>query len=123
MDSIYYATTRVKEIVLKNTKGASWGKFKLFKDTIKTHFRYQFYTRGMRTKYYDVHFEGIVKNDSTITNWKMIPPYPNPNKNWNENFEGLKKPKTLVFISFPAVKLIDSNNAWVNQYEENYWKL
>ena len=110
------------KIVLKSFYGASWGKFKLFGDTIKAHFRFQFFAGGLRMKYYDVHFQGTIRGCDTIENWKMSPPYPKPNRNLNEQFDSLLLSKTLIFVPHNAKKLIDSNKVWINQYDESYWK-
>lgn len=56
-------------------------------------------------------FRGYVKNKDTITDWKIIPPYPKDFtksvKKWNAD---LFKPHTLYFVKTDAVKCLQMND-------------
>lgn len=106
-----YITQR---ILLKNFYGISWGKFKIENNLIKVHFYYQFFVCGLKMKYFETYFEGIIRDENTIVNWRMVAPYPNVNKRLNENFEYLKMSKILKFVSQKGVKSIHSDKAWIN---------
>lgn len=55
-------------------------------------------------------FRGIIKNRDTITDWKVVPPYPNGlNKedlDYYSNKSGLV-PKTLYFVKTDAVRCLN----------------
>ncbi len=58
---------------------------------------------------HEAYFQGIVKNKNTITNWKMVRPYPNANLRWNyDNFKHLTKPHTFYFIESHELLGLDS---------------
>ncbi len=53
-------------------------------------------------------FRGFVKTRDTITDWKIIPPYPKDfTKFVKKNNEELFKPHTLIFIKTNAVKCLE----------------
>lgn len=103
-----------KRILLKNFYGVSWGKFTVDRNIIKAHFCYQFFATGLQLKYFDAYFEGVIRDEATITDWRMVKPYPNINKRLNDNYEDLKSGKILKFVSQKGVKAINSDKAWIN---------
>ncbi|GEM_PF-2505544 len=103
-----------KRIIIKDFYGISWGKYKIENNVIKAEFWFQFFTSGLKLKYYKTYFEGILTDTNTITNWKMVTPYPKTNKRLNENFETLKIEKDLNFVPNQGTKIIDSKKAWIN---------
>lgn len=103
-----------KRVVLKDFYGVSWGKYNIENDLIKVEFWFQFFTRGLRLKYYKTYFEGIIADTITITNWKMVSPYPKVSKKLNENFETLKTGKDLKFLPNQGTRLIEAKEAWIN---------
>lgn len=103
-----------KRIIIKDFYGISWGEYNIENDVIKVEFWFQFFTRGLRLKYYKTYFEGIIADTNTITNWKMVSPYPKVNKRLNENFETLKAGKYLKFLPSQGTRLIEAKEAWIN---------
>lgn len=103
-----------KRMVLKDFYGISWGKYKIENNLIKAEFWFQFFTRGLRFKYYKTCFEGIIVDTTMITNWKLVSPYPKVNKKLNENFDTLKTGKDLKFSPNQGVRLIEAKEAWIN---------
>ncbi|MBL7712748.1 MAG: hypothetical protein JNL13_09800 [Chitinophagaceae bacterium] len=103
-----------KRILLKDFYGVSWGKFNVEKNIIKVHFCYQFFSTGLKLKYFDAYFEGIIRDETTIINWRMVAPYPNVNKRLNDNYEDLKIGKTLKFVLQKGINMIHSDKAWIN---------
>jgi hypothetical protein len=62
---------------------------------------------GQRVPVY-CNFRGFVKNRDTITNWKVIPPYPKDfTKFVKERNKDLFEPHTLYFVKTDAVKCLD----------------
>ena len=104
-----------EKILLKNCYGISWGKFSIENNLIKVNFCYQFFARGLRMKYFDANFEGVIRDENTITNWRMVAPYPKVNNELNKNFEELKISKTLKFVPEEGITLIHSDKAWINK--------
>lgn len=107
----------IQEVLIKDFYGVSWGKYTVNNGTLKVHFCYQFFTRGLKIKYYSTYFEGTLIDKHTITNWRMITPYPRVNKRLNDNFDNLKNKSILKFQRNEGVKLIHSKNAWINEIQ------
>jgi hypothetical protein len=70
----------------------------------------------IRSEY--VIFEGTIINKDTITNFKIIPPYPKLHGGFMNHNKYIKKGETLIFKNFPLKIKYDSTNFKVNNYLE-----
>lgn len=55
-------------------------------------------------KFVAANYIGHIKNADTILNWKMVPPYPNVNIQWNDYFKTDTAPKLMYFIKNDEIK-------------------
>ena len=85
------------------------GDYVIRNDTIWAKIPISLNARGMTPEIYETYFQGEIKNQDTIVNWRMIRPFPKANKNWNEeSFEVLTKPHQLHFIESKELLGLDS---------------
>ena len=85
------------------------GDYVIQHDTILAKLPIMFYGTGMIPKIYESYFQGEIKNQDTIANWRMIPPFPKANKKLNEDgFKYFKKPHQLYFIESKELLGLDS---------------
>lgn len=84
------------------------GGYSIKNNTITAHLPLVLFVRGMRTKIFQAHFRGTIKNRDTIINWRMIPPYPDAPKKFNNDFKDLTAPKLLYFIESKELSGLDS---------------
>jgi len=97
-----------------------WGTFKLKEDTISAIIYWPF-NRHNANLYANTscHYKGILMNGDSIVDWKMIPPYPEYDKQFNADYITVEiKPKTFYFMKFPAKLMVDSNKVWLNKYRK-----
>jgi hypothetical protein len=102
----------------QNKLFSEWGAYRLYNDTIEILCYRQFNKSGDRPHPYLTHYRGIVKNRDTITDFKMVPPYPPVRAKFNNNFSDIK-PHLLIFKHETCKKYIDSDAVWLNKYRIN----
>ncbi|MBP6456239.1 MAG: hypothetical protein KA275_05860 [Chitinophagaceae bacterium] len=97
----------------------NYGNFKIKGYKLNIEMDYHHSINGMQERLFRTYFEGDIKNNDTIINFRMVPPYPSifykkVGQLCNENFEYELSPKMLVFKKFPAKTLIDSTKIQLN---------
>jgi hypothetical protein len=102
---------------------SGWGVYDIDKDTVKAIIYIDFwggrFFTGLRQRYL-CNFQGIIKNNDTILQWRLIPPFPpiNMKISYNVNYiKYLKKPLDLYYKNVPAEKIINPSKAWINKYK------
>ncbi|MEI8278545.1 MAG: hypothetical protein WCG87_02210 [Bacteroidota bacterium] len=96
--------------------GNFWGIYHTKSDTIYAIVLYRFMNNKSPRWYNDlVYYRGVIKDDSTIVDWKVVAPIP---KVWNFEKQITLKPSTLLFKRFDEKRTIDSNRAWVNKFRK-----
>ena len=124
--SIGYAidsNTEVNQFVkygVMQTYGNWWGTYSFKGDTISAIIYWPF-NRHNANLYANTscHYKGILMNGDSIVDWKMIPPYPEYDKQFNADYITVEiKPKTFYFMKFPAKLMVDSNKVWLNKYRK-----
>lgn len=94
---------------IKN-KDEKMGYFTFKNNEIHAYLPVNIFTSGMAFKKYYSYFKGSIKNKDTITDWKMVKPYPTIVDDWVlelPNNQSLFKPKTMHFIKTEAVKCLE----------------
>lgn len=84
---------------------SGFGIYTINRDTI-TLLRYRYMQNRFRLPRWEdklIKYQGIILNDSTIVNWRQVPPY--PNYEWDQ-IDTI--PQTLMFHPFEEKNLIDS---------------
>ncbi|MBL7703318.1 MAG: hypothetical protein JNM14_13795 [Ferruginibacter sp.] len=97
-----------------------WGVYNIISDTIKA-IILEPYPAGLigAGKWYECHYNGIIKNKDSILQWHLVPPYPAVNLKAGENewlIKHAQQPVDLYFKNVPVDKIIDPNNAWINKF-------
>ncbi len=89
------------------------GYYYIIKDSLYLSGKFTFYWIGKIPKFYIAHFRGYIKNADTITDWKMIPPY--PNIDFQSNFYELNRnqPATYIFKPLKFDSIIDPEKLWI----------
>lgn len=122
----FYSTNfekRINYIDQKNKfKNLPFGVFRVNDDSVEASIYIVFEGNSNSFNiWYLCNFTGMVSGDS-ITNWRMIPPYPNftdleKRQKFNqEKFNYLLQPKAFIFQPFIQKTFLDSNNVWLNKY-------
>lgn len=106
----------VKQDVLEQYKNGNgyeglerWGTYGVSADTI-TLLVYKIFRNDFRLPRWDVKvvkYQGYILNDTTIINWRQVPPYPNRDKGQLDTAA-----QRLEFYYFPEKTLIDSNRVF-----------
>jgi|GEM_PF-4939235 len=133
-DGVYFSDNEnTGEIVLTNQKGvAVWGsgsskethncdfyqkintsfigQFTIIGNEIFAFAPYTYIKRGKIYFSYLTHFRGEIKNKDTITNWRVVPPYPPElnDKYLKYNFKRMR-PRNLYFVKSEAVRCLRKN--------------
>ena len=88
-----------------------WGVFSIDGDTI-TSLHYEFFMiwrlRFPRRENIIVRYQGKILNDTTIVNWRRVPPHPDLDFNHSDTI-----PTVLQFIPFAQKTAIDSNYIFI----------
>jgi hypothetical protein len=84
------------------------GVYRINKDTIWAKLPVTLVKRGSLMRSYMACFKGNFKNQDTILDWHMIPPYPNANRRLNDDFQFLLSPHLLHFIESKELLGLDS---------------
>lgn len=85
-----------------------WGLYKIKADTLEVLYYRKFQNR-FKLPRWDlklVKYQGIILNNTTIINWRQIPPYPN-----NESDQIDTIPRTLNFVEFYEKNFIDTSKS------------
>jgi hypothetical protein len=105
--------TDFAHIIQDSAKQQQWlntqGRYYIHNDTIEACVPLTYQSRFPRYKTRLTHFRGILKDTNTITDWKIVPPYPHvgdPN-----DFRPV--PQTLRFASFKFKNYIDSSGPFI----------
>lgn len=89
------------------------GVFYVQNDTVYMSGKFRFYWRGKIPKFYIAHFRGYIKNADTITDWKMIPPYPDIDLEGNFYLLNRNQAATFIFKPLQLDSLIDPEKLWI----------
>jgi hypothetical protein len=100
----------------------NWGTYKIENNVITAIFYYPYVGGNLVGKGYTqrllTYFQGNIKNRDTITDWHMIPPYPNISSKANQyEFNSFMTPRELYFKKVPIDKLINPDSAWINKFK------
>ncbi|MDJ1482936.1 hypothetical protein QNI16_20710 [Cytophagaceae bacterium YF14B1] len=120
LDSAVYSYNMEHYSVQEDAFQNEWGVYTVCSDTVKA----TFYMTLANDKFVPVtqrticHFEGVIQNDSTIRDWKLVPPYPKYGPQSDFEINDMKQARTLTFKSVPIQRWIDPNNAWINRFRE-----
>ena len=91
----------------KDHKKEFFGSYTIKKDSIYAYVPITLLTWGLIQRTVNCNYRGYIKNRDTITDWKIIPPYPNgTNEFIRENNKQLFNPQTLYFVKTDAVKCL-----------------
>lgn len=85
------------------------GYYTIKGDSIYASLPIYFIRPGMVPKLCDANYRGFIKNKDTITDWKVIPPYPIKIGKFEKRFQPnshLFEPQTLYFIKTDAIKCL-----------------
>jgi hypothetical protein len=110
----------LKERNTKKVDIAPWGVYTIVRDTIKAIIYVDYPKDGIQTsvRVYN-YFEGIIKDENTILNWHLVPPYPSEKLRYDRWILGsYKKKRDLYFKPFPVQELLGTRNAWINKYRK-----
>ncbi len=114
VDSSYY----IDQIISRNLDGEFWGVYKVDGNTIKAIVPTNYYKRGYVGKYCLSYFEGILIGTDSISNWRMVPPFPT-NIDYELNKDVIRshqQPKSYSFYPNEIVLKIDTVGAWFNKF-------
>jgi hypothetical protein len=100
-----------------------WGVFEVKGDTIMAKIFNYFWGKGSignTNSRFECNYMGILKNNDTILNWRMIPPYPSINMKFTDNIlllESLKLGRNKYFKEVTFLSNIDPSKAWIDKYK------
>lgn len=87
--------------------GIKYTKFTIKNDSIYTYHGILITVGAGQRVPVNCNFRGFIKNKDTITDWKIIPPYPKDfTKSVKERNKNLFEPHTLYFVKTDAVKCL-----------------
>lgn len=96
--------------------GDNWGVYHTQSDTVFAVLPILYENKWYpRWSHYLTYYRGIIKNDSTIEDWKVVAPYP---QIWHFEFQISFQSSTLRFKKFEEKTMIDSNHAWINNLKK-----
>ena len=121
IEPIFYTNTKISESYYKEFPVGNWGTYKIIGDTLEAIIYLNYMGKSFRrNQLLETHFKGVLKNNDTIFQWKMIPPMPKIDTAFEyvnkDSVRYLITPKDLFFTSIPETKSIDPNKAWINKY-------
>jgi hypothetical protein len=91
----------------KEHKKEIFGNFLIKKDSIYAYLPITLNTWGMIPRTVKCNYRGYIKNKDTITDWRVVPPYPRGISNFIfENNLDLFNSQTLYFVKTEAVKCL-----------------
>lgn len=98
-----------------------WGVYDISSDTISA-LIFTPYPGGLLggEKFYECHFQGIIKNRDSILQWHLVSPFPPVNVKAGENewlIKNAQNPINLYFKNVPVNNIIDPKKAWINKYK------
>ena len=108
-------------------KRHGWGSYTIKQDTIKAIIFLDFLPKNMIAKRVRCFFQGIVTENYTIKDWKIVKPYPNVpysnkyNNSYYNNFERLnilRQSRNLVFKKINEIKFIDPSRVWIDKAQK-----
>lgn len=100
----------------------SMGVYEVKNDTVRATFYRVYEVRAHMAKYKVIRYEGILKDTVTITNWRVVEPFPKFKKRddlINPMGVCCQKPVDLIFKPFKWKAEVDSNDAWI--YKPMEW--
>ena len=98
------------------------GMYYVQSDSIYMTGKFKFYWTGKIPKFYIAHFRGYIKNKDTITDWKMIPPYPNIDFEANYYLLNRNQPAMYTFKPLKFDSVIDPNKLWIIEEQKKQKK-
>lgn len=104
--------------VKSNVEFEQIGNYEIIADTIKAIIYCEYEINPHYYTYQLTYFTGILKDNATIEDWKMVRPYPNVDQVRNEYvLASLKKSSSLKFKLLPCKAVKDSNATWISKYK------
>lgn len=73
------------------------GTYYVSNDTLYARISTHFWGNGYSGLFRDAFYTGYIENDSEISGWQMVPPYPKVKMRFNENLKDETTPRTLHF--------------------------
>jgi hypothetical protein len=107
-----------KRNLYNKSPGRNQGCFFIHNDSLYMIGKFSFYWRGKISKFYIAHFRGYIKNQDTITDWKMIPPYPNIDFEGNYHLLNQNQPAMYTFKPLKFDSVIDPNKLWIIEEQQ-----
>jgi len=114
-DKSYY----LNRIIHNEIRNYNWGAYEINDKIITAIIPQVFYKRGLVSKYILCKYEGILIGTDSITNWRIIPPFPtNFDKELNEGsmLEMYQKPRCYSFFKNEIPLSVDTSGAWFNKF-------
>ena len=95
-----------------------WGVYEINGNMITAIIPTEYYKRGLMIDYKLSKYEGVLISPDSITNWRMVPPFPtNIDKELNKDvLKYYQKPLSYSFYKNNIALKVDTVGAWFNKF-------